>query len=182
MKSKNFQTMCHDFGFNIQYELVTHAQTQLVALLRSNVGPLLHNRASVVPKAVTHGQVGLQEALTLLRLARMGVRPFLWRHPAIQSRVTHKTCLLWEDVASLPHEGPDGKPKTVHEVERVLQLLWVWSARMRVVPLARRRPANHNTATALRVSAHAAWCIAVALTPCVLYLMLHIKCIPAVRD
>ena len=46
----------------------------------------------------------------------MWVRPLLRRDPAItvMSLITHadrqtdtQTCLLWEDVASLPHEGAD---------------------------------------------------------------------------
>jgi hypothetical protein len=69
-----------------------------------------------------------------------------------------QTCLLWEEVASLCHEGPDAKPKAVHEVERILQLLRVRFAWVRVVPLSGCCPAIHNTATARKVSTHAAWC------------------------
>jgi hypothetical protein len=142
-----------------------------VALLRRNVGALLHNWPTVVPYTIAHCQIGLQVSATRLWFTRVWVRPLVRWDPAIiaMSLITHtdrqtdrqtQTCLLWQDVASLPHEGTDWKPQAVHEVERVLQLLWVRLARVRVVPLARGYPANHNTSTARRVSAHAAWCIA----------------------
>jgi hypothetical protein len=118
-----------------------------------------------VPNAIAHREIGLQVSSSCLGFARVRIRPLVRGHPAKRTvsvtryTQTTQTCLLRQDVASLCHEGPDGKPKAVQEVERILQLLWVRFAGMRVVPLCWRRPENHNTATAHRVSTHAVWCI-----------------------
>lgn len=67
----------------------------------------------------------------------MRVVPFVGAEPA--DRYAH---LLWQEVTALLHEGADGKPHAVQEGELVLQVAWVWVARVWVLPFVRREPAT----------------------------------------
>ena len=62
-----------------------------VALLRRNVGALLHNWPTVVPNRIAHCQIGLQVSTSRLWFTRMWVRPLLRRDPVItvMSLITH---------------------------------------------------------------------------------------------